>query len=478
MPSGDAATALRRFGLGPKPGDLKRVASDPRGFVLQQLADKNAAQIDDPGLATTAIALVTVRDAVREKKAEKMAAGEAPSQGTTANGQPMMKKEAAAPQAGAASAGVTKPGQVRREYFREDAIARINRARTTDAGLVERLVMFWSNHFCVSVAKGQVRAVAGSFERDAIRPHVLGRFSDMLKAVEQHPAMLIYLDQVNSIGPNSMAGQRRAKGINENLAREILELHTLGVNGGYTQADVGNLARILTGWSVANDKQERAEPGTFVFASRRHEPGTFQVQGKSYSDTGLSAGETCLADLARHPSTARHIARKIAGHFVAEAASADLAARLEKTFRESDGDLQAVTRALISSPEAWSVPPRKILPPYDFAISVQRAFALTPPPPEIVRLTGALGQPLWQPPAPAGWPDQDDAWIGPSAIRERLRVAEKAAREISRDADPRVLASDLLGDAARAETMQAIQRAESREQGFQLLIMSPEFLRR
>ena len=196
--------------------------------------------------------------------------------------------------------------------------ARIEHARTTDAAFLERLVMFWSNHFCVNANKGAVLGMAGAFEREAIRPHVLGRFADMLLAVEQHPAMLIYLDNQASTGPNSQVGRNRGRGLNENLAREILELHTLGVDGGYTQADVTNLARVITGWTVGQPNQPNAEHGRFHFAPARHEPGRHPVLGKRYGDAGVRAGEACLADLARHPSTARHIARKLAAHFVAE----------------------------------------------------------------------------------------------------------------------------------------------------------------
>jgi uncharacterized protein (DUF1800 family) len=281
--------------------------------------------------------------------------------------------------------------------------------------------MFWSNHFCVSVTKGPVRGLAGSFEREAIRPHVLGRFADMLRAVERHPAMLIYLDNAQSVGPNSKAGVRNAKGLNENLAREILELHTLGVHGGYRQEDVANLARLITGWTVGGLDQKEVEPGMFWFAANRHEPGARTVLHKTYTAGSEQAGLSCLADLARHPATSRRVAVKLARHFVSDAPPPDLVARLEKTFRDSDGDLLSVSRALVSAPEAWEPGPRKVVPPYDFVIALTRGFALTPPPQELLRLSGVLGQPLWQPPAPSGWPDDDDAWMAPSPVRASPR---------------------------------------------------------
>ena len=217
-----------------------------------------------------------------------------------------------------------KPGRIQRDAFQTEAFARFNHATTTDAAFLERLVMFWSNHFCVSANKGAVRGIAGAYEREAIRPHVLGRFSDLLIAAEQHPAMLIYLDNAQSIGPNSRAGRNRGRGLNENLAREILELHTLGVGGGYTQDDVGNLARILTGWSVGTLANAASEPGKFFFAPARHEPGDRTVMGRSYPDRGQATGEDVLRDLAKHPATARHIALKLAQHFVSDSPPAEL----------------------------------------------------------------------------------------------------------------------------------------------------------
>jgi uncharacterized protein (DUF1800 family) len=371
-----------------------------------------------------------------------------------------------------------KPGQVRREAFLSEAFARIQHATATEAAFLERLAMFWSNHFCVSANKGPVRGIAGAYEREAIRPNVLGRFADMLLAVAQHPAMLVYLDNAQSIGPNSRAGINRGRGLNENLAREILELHTLGADGGYTQEDVTNLARILTGWTVGTLDSPAAEPGKFFFAPARHEPGDWTVLGKRYRDQGQLSGQAVLRDLAQHPATARHIARKLARHFIADDPPAAVVQKLETTFLGTGGDLGAVARALVEQPQAWAAPPAKVLPPYDFLVAAARGFALEAKPQEVLRLATLLGQPLWRPPAPAGWPDSDGAWAGPSALRERLRVAEVAARQATRLADPRAVADDILGDAMGTPTRQAIARAETREQGLELLLMSPEFQRR
>lgn len=486
MANQDVSHAVRRFGLGPKPGDLKAIQSDPRGAVAAQLQLSDAARIDAADLMPSHVAFAELRAARLEQKEAKDAAKSA----TVAKVPAEQAKPQMMPDAGPGEAGMMKPqsapkpatngptpGEIRREAFRDDAAARLKHAIETNAAFVERLVMFWSNHFCVSAAKGPVRVLAGAFEREAIRPHVLGRFGDMLKAVEQHPAMLIYLDNQASIGPQSKAGINAKKGLNENLAREILELHTLGVVGGYTQADVTNLAKLITGWTVGNLNQGD-DAGRFMFVLNRHEPGQVRVLNATYDGAGLARGEACLAALAKHPSTARHIATKLARHFVADPPPPALVQRLETAFRDSGGDLAIVSKALVSAPDAWTAPPKKSLPPYDYLVSIARGFALQMPAPELIRLAAALGQPLWQPPSPAGWPEGDDVWIAPASLRERLRTAERAARLIDRRLDPRAVADDLFGAAISDDTRRAVAGAETREQGLELVMMAPEFLRR
>jgi len=488
MPPHATAVALRRFGLGPKPGDVKRTAADPRGFVLASLADPARAALVDEGLEPSHVTFEAMRIAQQQQKLAKDAAGGAAmaeaksaqnATPVTAPDMPSLPSNGRAPGARVAvPADGAKPGRIRREVMLEEAAARFEHARTTDHALLERLVIFWSNHFCVSITKGQVRGLAGAFEREAIRPHVLGGFGAMLKAVVQHPAMLIYLDQAQSIGPNSKAGSRRDRGLNENLAREILELHTIGVDGGYGQEDVTNLARILTGWGIGGLQQDDDAVGRFRFTPQRHEPGAWTVAGKRYEDRGVATGETCLADLARHPSTARHMARKFAVHFISDNPPPSLVDKLERSFRETDGDLGQLAKTLVTAHEAWSAPFAKVLPPYDFSVALARGLGITAPPGEMLRLAAALGQPLWQPPGPKGWPDADDSWLGPSPIRERLRIAEKASSLTGKSADPRALAADLFGEQLSEPTAQAVKRAETREQGMVLLVMSPEFQRR
>lgn len=480
MSKPDVSIALRRFGLGARPGDAQRIASDPRGFVQAQIKDPAVALLVGSGLRASSTIFAEVIDA-RMTKAIVTALqspakpGEAATAGKpTAADDTMAKPAPVQPKVTGAQATI-------RDALSEDLTARATRAVQTETPLVERLVYFWSNHFAVSALKGgPVRAIAGAYEREAIRPFVLGRFGDMLKAVEQHPAMLIYLDNQLSIGPGSPAGRNRGRGLNENLAREILELHTLGVNGGYTQTDVTNLARLLTGWTVGAAGQEWIEPGRFLFTPNRHEPGQWPLLGKNYGGRGQISGEEALADLARHPSTARHIALKLAIHFVSDKPAPELVAKLEAAFKSSDGDLGHVTRTLLTADDAWSAPPRKMMPPFEFATALARGmtFKTPPKPQELIRLAGVLGQPTWQPQSPKGWPDADDAWLGPSGLKERLRIAEQAARTAAPGLDPRALADDLIGPALSERTRQAIARAESREQGFELLIMSPEFQRR
>ena len=490
----EAITALRRFGLGARPGEAARIGADARSFVLAQLDQGAAALIATP-LGTSESILADVqraRRAVREARQAKKGGGPGPQpEGDKAPAKEPLQPRADAPQppigpqgglatakpGNGATAPEPRPARLLRDAFVADAEARIRHAAATDAPFVERLVLFWSNHFAVSAAKGAVRGLAGAFEREAIRPHVLGRFGDMLKAVAQHPAMLIYLDNAQSVGPGSEVGKRRARGLNENLAREILELHTLGVDGGYTQADVQGLARLLTGWTVGQLDLPQTVPGKFFFAGPRHEPGGATVLGRSYGQGGIREGEAVLGDLARHPATARHIARKLGRHFVAESPPPALTARLEDVFRQSDGDLSAMARALASAPEAWAAPQVKVVPPYDFLVALWRGFAPFEPPLLVNRLGTALGQPMWAPSSPKGWPDEDDAWTSPAAIRERLRIAEVATRKAA-FADPRALAEDLLGGVLGEETRSAVARAETREQGLELIAMSPEFLRR
>jgi uncharacterized protein (DUF1800 family) len=318
--------------------------------------------------------------------------------------------------------------------------------------------------------------MVGAYEREAIRPHVLGRFADLLEAVESHPAMLLYLDNVQSMGAGSIAGINRDKGLNENLARETLELHTLGVHAGYSQADVTNFAKVLTGWTWL----QPAEPvhgGEFVFVKRLHEPGDQVVLGKQYADSGLDQGRAVLADLARHPATAQHIAEKLARHFVADDPPQALVVKLAKTFLATDGNLKQVARTLVAAEESWTAARQKLKPPAEWIAGVIRLTGSQADIPigRIMNAQVALGAPLWRPPAPNGYSDNEAAWI--DGIPRRIDIATEFAGRASR-ADPLELLESGVGPLASPQTRETVARAESRSQALALLVMAPEFLRR
>jgi uncharacterized protein (DUF1800 family) len=305
--------------------------------------------------------------------------------------------------------------------------------------------------------------------------------------------MLVYLDNIQSMGANSVAGINRDKGLNENLAREIMELHTLGVRSGYTQQDVTSFANVLTGWSWI-EPGEPEHGGEFIFIRRLHEPGEQQILGKRYEDRGVEQGRAVLADLARHPATAQHIALKLARHFVADEPPPSLVGKLAKSFRDTDGDLKQMARTLVTADESWTPQRGKLKAPAEWiagALRVCDPYTASPPaglplgkaaaPRErpIGRILGAqamLGEPLWRPPAPNGYPDTAAAWI--DGVPRRLDVANEAAGHLPDWIDPAALLEASLGPLASADTRQTITRAESRNQAFALLVMAPEFLRR
>ncbi len=513
-----ALVALNRFGYGARggaSGDFINAASDPRGFVKAELNRANGALLEAPGLQSTpqlGLAVFEYQAEVkRAREAAKAAqpaeaprpadqkgdgklrrnlslnavamdiAGQAPSEmKPTGNGAKAVDTMQPNPAAPPAAKPTPQPLNVIQKTFRMEALARLQRATLADCGFTERLVAFWSNHFCISANKGELaRMWAGSFEREAIRPHVLGRFGDMLKAVEQHPAMLFFLDNQQSLGPDSRAGINRKRGLNENLAREIMELHTLGVGGGYTQADVTSLARIITGWTFAGRQGLLGAPGSFVFNVNAHEPGPQVLLGKTYGAAGLAQGEAALADIARHPSTANFIATKFVRHFVADDPPPALVARLRDVFVRSDGDLRALAAALVESDEAWKAPLTKMRSPYDFLVASARLLARVPEDPGFYLASlNLLGQPMWSPAGPNGFPDTSAAWAAPEGMKLRLDIAAQIGARLGNNIDPLDLLEYSMADAAAPETRRTIERAESRQQALALLLMSPEMQRR
>lgn len=348
--------------------------------------------------------------------------------------------------------------------------ARMRLAVAVGLPLHERLVAHWTNHFTV----GNGTFFEGDLERKAIRPHLFGRFEDMLRACTTHPAMLDYLDNTRSFGPNSVAGRRRSRGLNENLARELLELHTLGADGGYTQQDVIEVARILTGWTA--QPREGAQPP--FFAEAQHEPGPKTVLGRRYPEAGPDELHALLRDLAAHPSTARHVSRRLVRHFLGETASADVLETVSRAYLGSGGDLGVVTRALIVHPESWSLPARKLRPPSELVFAVGRMLGGLPPAIRPRVSARAMGQPWNGATSPAGWPEGDNDWASPDAVKTRLDWALLLAGRLPAGLDAREVADRQFGDALSGETRRALQRAASRGQALALLLMSPEIQRR
>lgn len=465
-----AAIALNRFGLGAKPG--QKQPERPKAWLLDQFQNYEPRPPELAALPTRSTLVKTFKDYQADRRDARMAKQAAESAPTDAVQLEKMVNT------------------VRAEYLTA-ANARIVAALTSDTGFAERLVHFWSNHFAVSIDKLPVVALAGDYEFQAIRPHIMGKFSDLLFASVRHPAMLLYLDQAQSIGPGSPLAERVARrelGLNENLAREILELHTLGVRTGYAQADVTEFARALTGLTVAGMGKgpvqrmllQGAAPGESLFFDAIHEPGKRQVLGKSYAQSGKQQLAAILADLAVHPATAKHIGTKLARHFVADDPPPALVARLETDFLKTGGDLPSLYRVLVEAPEAWKPASTKFKSPWDWAVSSLRALNVREIPGNAqgVGMLAQMGQPIWKPGSPAGFADNTAEWASSSALMRRVELADRFAQRSANRADARMLAPLILPDALTPTTSEAIARAESPAQGLALLLMSPEFLRR
>ncbi|SIO48178.1 DUF1800 domain-containing protein [Paraburkholderia phenazinium] len=471
-----AAIALNRFGLGARPEDTP--PADPKRWLLSQFDQYQpmpAAWAGQPG----AVALATQLGEQRMQNANANA-NVGPASDATVN--PADK------QAAKQAANKAMRAEIR-DVYRTAVNVRVNSALTSSTPFIDRLVHFWANHFAVSTEKPQVAALAGAFEMEAIRPHVLGRFDDMLVAVEQHPAMQIFLDQTRSVGPDSMAAMRaeqrnpdNKRGLNENLAREIMELHTLGVRSGYTQADVTEFARALTGWSVAGVRGPQpngAAPGSFVFHEQLHEPGSRTILGRRYDQQGEDQALAVLHDFAASPATAQHIASKLARHFVSDNPPPAVTERLANAFERSGGDLPTVYRALIDSPEAWSPVAVKFKTPWEWTISSMRGLGWQ----DVGNLQGAplltqLGEPVWRPGSPAGYDDIAASWAAPDALVRRVEVAQRFAARVGDQLDPRTLGQTLLVGSISAPTATAVSRAESASTAIALLLVSPDFQRR
>lgn len=448
--------ATNRFGLGARPGEAAQAASDPQAWLLAQLESANASEFQASGLKPSDQAAREYFEYQAAKRKTKKAANAK----TDGENKPRP--------------GMNSP----RSILVSEIEARTRFAVTTSNPFRERLARFWSNHFTVSTTRNPVVPVAGAFEREAIRPHVTGTFFDMLVAAEMHPAMLIYLDNAQSVGPNSLGGKRRGRGLNENLAREILELHTVGVNGGYSQEDVTNFAKILTGWTIAGPRDRNATGKTY-FDERRHEPGNHLVMGENYPDLGGEQAVQVLRDLSLKPETARFLSTKLARYFISDKPPASAIDKLSKAYLDSSGDLGVLATELVKLDEAWQEPAEKFKSPDEFYISALRGLGANTLQSRGLRGTYAsLGQLPFSAPSPAGWPDEAEAWLGPDSIQKRLEWSQALANRVGRRFDPRQFVDETLGASAGERTRFMVNGADSRQQGMTLALMAPEFQRR
>jgi uncharacterized protein (DUF1800 family) len=505
-----AAIAANRFGLGARPRDAAEIGSDPAGWLRRQLENEQrgrSAQAQQP--PESARVLQELRELrVARQVAARARANTAPQEGGQATPQlPGIDQEA-----------IREFGRFQRDHYVAQVGERHRRAIETDRPFVERLVHFWSNHFAVSADKMLIGPIVGLYEQEAIRPHVAGTFYDLLLAAERHPAMNLYLDNTTSMGPESaaarLARQRgRELGLNENLAREILELHTLGVDGGYDQSDVREFARVITGWSIGGEIgpgagglrpnagngqngptrnppggtagpraafANQGEPGQFHFRPLMHEPGDKTVLGKRFKEQGVEEGEQVLAMLAKHPATAKHLATKLARHFVADDPPPGLVERLAEVYLDNDGELVPVYRALIAADESWRQPTAKYKTPQDFVISAFRALDYVPEDVQSIAILTELGQRPFTPGSPAGWPDVAANWDGGDALLKRIEwstAVGKRAAGSNASFDAAELAGAVLGPVNEA-TLASIRGAADRGQGLALLLAAPEFQRR
>ena len=454
MSQPQALIATQRFGLGAKPDELARLAADPKGWLLDQVGTNTPV----PNIQPAAQRVGFLAEARKVRQEMKQAADK------NADAFAQLKTE-------------------QRELYLGDTTARLQAAIASDTPFAERWVRFWSNHFTVSIARPVISALVVPFENEAIRPHAFGRFADLALAVVRHPAMLIYLDNAQSIGPNSRLGQRKEAGLNENLARELMELHTLGVDGGYSQDDVRSLAKILTGWTIARPGRMAqnlgTNPGNYRFAAFAHEPGDKVLLGQNYAENGEQEGVAAIRALCAHPATANHIARKIARHFLSDDPPPEAVASLQDEFSKSGGDLSAVARRLIALPQSWSLPMTKARPPEEWLIAIRRAFPSEEEtqPRKMIGALQQLGQVPFAAPSPAGWPDESAGWLGPEALMARLDFAKAAAERIE-VARPEAMTDRILGPAVRDESRLQIARAPSVPDAVALLLVSPEFMLR
>lgn len=445
----NAAVAFTRFGLGPRAGKgIDLIVSDPIGALLEELDTPRRARIRNSALPNLAEACAVAHTTF----------------------------------------------QAENDLVQRELLARIEKQRTARIGFQERLVMFWSNHFNMNIAKnGAVRATIGQYERGVVRFHYLAKFERLLISTMRHPAMLAYLDQADSTGPNSQGGREGNRGLNFNLAREVLELHTVGIGAGYTEADVRGMARILSGWSYVRGWEARggwnggtaANHGQFIYRGYWHEPGRHRVLGKAYRPRGIRQGQEALKDLAKHPATAQFIAYKLVHHFLAETPTPDLVNPVRRAFQDSEGDLKETARAMVLLPNALTLPRTKLRHPYEIFIAQIRALGVPWHRDDYWRLIEALhalGNKPWMWTQPNGYPDINAHWETPDGVRVRadaLGMTTWALHTRNPSLPPASrLANKMLGPLMSDTTRSEIGSAVNAREALTLLFLSPEFQRR
>lgn len=438
----EQAIAATRFGFGARPTDFAAIGADPKGWLKAQTNPGNDSVLNTPLPSAS--------------EYYELIWGGVPS--------PTMS-----------SAGLTPM-----TLFDYELRVRSRFTQQTGMPFRERFVHFWSNHFSVS-GKSDSAPISVGFEREVVRPNVMGRFADMLLASSQHPIMISYLDNTWSVGPNSQLGAVPGHGINENLAREILELHTLGVNGGYTQTDVTLFAKVITGWSFSTQANGSRPYGKFYFEPTYHEPGARTVVGKDYSQAGIDQGLAVIQDIARHPSTIDHVCTKIAKAFHSDNPPTSLIDQLKAAWTLSDGNLSTISQALVDAPEMWTAAQQKVKSADDYWMSMLRA--MDPNWPDAwVNLWAylCLGAPPFTAPSPAGWPVANTNWAAAGSLRNRLNLAIDRTLVLEQQISGDVVefGRSVLGPLLRPATEAAIQAAGSRHSGLAILFMSPEFQRR
>lgn len=446
--------AVHRFGLGARFGEIDAMGRDPIAALLAQIKAPQALPMKglkpSDAVMRAHHAFRAQRKALQKKQAQS---------------NEMLQKPKKTPNPVALA-------------YRAETAARWKHYQDTTTPFAERLVMFWANHFAVSGKQARLGGMVGAYEREAIRPHINGNFGDMLIAVAQHPAMLIYLNNAESIGPNSVAGQRRNKGLNENLARELLELHTLGVEGGYQIKDIQALAKGITGWSVGGPRAKGNE-GKFLFRARAHEPGVQFFLGDDYhSSASTKIGEDMLMRMARHPSTALFIARKLAQYFVSDTPSDDLIKTIARAFYQAEGGLLPAYEAMLRHPDAWATNMGTFKPPIDFLASALRSFAPNLRNGEINQATVLLGQRMWHVPSPQGYQTDQKTWVTSDSLKTRVDIAVKIAGRVKLTTDPLSHAQEIFGARLTDETSLALKRAADTPQAIAIMLMAPEFQRR